>query len=551
MISNFKFSDEEKQTAKTYFDAADAVFDKALKNSDLRLKDKVNKEGEINIKSISDATIVEEYYVAPNTTVSKQRPIVDLVQQGGGMWGIALLGYCYIMEKVGIRFYSHGGTSAGAINALFLASISADIYKSPPILDTKNKRSALKSEILTLIVSNMDFSTFMDRGGIAGKIQKRLFKNFNSKFLPFLLGGASLIILISTYLFFGWLLKHFNMNSADIRYFSFVIGTFNLIAYFFLLYILFAKVLGEYFGINTGNSFLFWVKQNLEKLNIKTTKGLRDTLCETQLMRNVSTQDLNDDLKTLVASNMYQMANEEIAGKPLVVSKSASKQLMVKKKAVEHPKIVLIASNLTHNRIVRFPEQAGKYWENPQDVHPAAYVRASMSLPFIFKTFIPNTSIHFADSENPKNKVNLKARMVDGGMLSNFPIREFHRKSNKAPSFPTFGVLLSKQPEATSANNLKGQKNSLIKYILSYIKTFRNFYDNDYMFSRDEIEKIVEVVDTRREPKPDSKHINWLDFWMSPEDKLLLFERGAEAAIRQLDKFDWVAYKATRIKKLK
>ena len=47
---------------------------------------------------------------------------IDIVQEGGGVLGIALLGYTYVLEKMGIRFLNIGGTSAGAINALLLAA---------------------------------------------------------------------------------------------------------------------------------------------------------------------------------------------------------------------------------------------------------------------------------------------------------------------------------------------------------------------------------------------------------------------------------------------
>lgn len=49
---------------------------------------------------------------------------VDLVQEGGGVLGIALVGYTYILEKAGIRFFSLAGTSAGAINTLMTAGLS-------------------------------------------------------------------------------------------------------------------------------------------------------------------------------------------------------------------------------------------------------------------------------------------------------------------------------------------------------------------------------------------------------------------------------------------
>ncbi len=47
---------------------------------------------------------------------------VNLVQEGGGILGIALVGYTYILEKAGLRFLKMAGTSAGAINTVILAS---------------------------------------------------------------------------------------------------------------------------------------------------------------------------------------------------------------------------------------------------------------------------------------------------------------------------------------------------------------------------------------------------------------------------------------------
>src|SRR5699024_10073992 len=48
----------------------------------------------------------------------------DLVQQGGGVLGLGLLGYCYILEQAGIRFYHLAGTSVGAVNALLMAGLA-------------------------------------------------------------------------------------------------------------------------------------------------------------------------------------------------------------------------------------------------------------------------------------------------------------------------------------------------------------------------------------------------------------------------------------------
>ncbi len=48
---------------------------------------------------------------------------VNLVQEGGGVLGIALLGYTYVLEQMGIRFMKMAGTSAGAINTMMLAAL--------------------------------------------------------------------------------------------------------------------------------------------------------------------------------------------------------------------------------------------------------------------------------------------------------------------------------------------------------------------------------------------------------------------------------------------
>lgn len=82
------------------------------------------------------------------------RQYVDLVLDGGGMHGIALVGYTYVLEQVGIRFLGVGGTSAGAINALLLAAL--------------DNREHARSEELLRILAEQNFYDFID-GGADGR----------------------------------------------------------------------------------------------------------------------------------------------------------------------------------------------------------------------------------------------------------------------------------------------------------------------------------------------------------------------------------------------
>lgn len=73
---------------------------------------------------------------------------VDLVMEGGGILGIALLGFTYTLEVFGIRFLGVGGTSAGSINALLLAGLGS--------------REEAKSVKAIDILANLDLYSFVD-----------------------------------------------------------------------------------------------------------------------------------------------------------------------------------------------------------------------------------------------------------------------------------------------------------------------------------------------------------------------------------------------------
>ena len=75
---------------------------------------------------------------------------VNLVQEGGGILGIALVGFTYVLEEMGIRFLSLGGTSAGSINALLMADLGTpQEKKSVRVLDR---------------IATKDFMDFVDGG---------------------------------------------------------------------------------------------------------------------------------------------------------------------------------------------------------------------------------------------------------------------------------------------------------------------------------------------------------------------------------------------------
>ena len=87
---------------------------------------------------------------------------VNIVQEGGGVLGLALVGFTYVLEEMNLRFLSLGGTSAGSINALLLADAG----------HPHEKRSLRVLER----VEAMDFTEFVDGGDDARDFLRALGK---------------------------------------------------------------------------------------------------------------------------------------------------------------------------------------------------------------------------------------------------------------------------------------------------------------------------------------------------------------------------------------
>ena len=88
----------------------------------------------------------------------------------------------------------------------------------------------------------------------------------------------------------------------------------------------------------------------------------------------------------------------------------------------------VIASDVTHRRMLVLPDDAAHLGVNPDELEIARAVRMSMSLPIFFEPVVHE------NGETGEDHL-----IVDGGMLSNFPVWLFDRKGQD-PRWPTFGL---------------------------------------------------------------------------------------------------------------
>jgi NTE family protein len=336
-----------------------------------------------------------------------------------------------------------------------------------------------------------------------------------NKWLPFF--SVLLLVMLLSFSYFtyrglnSWLFHTRNgLSENEVKNYDFVLGTLGIAAVCLLLLMIVFSIFRTNLGFNRGVRVYEWMQAVLA----------------TPYVGIVTTSDLIDRKKAETKPQQLKANNECEA-------------------FTTDPRLVFIAANLTHNRIVKFPDNAGDYWHQDYKdyVSPAVYVRASMSLPFIFYPMIPSDAHIIMPDKKPVDTVQLLARFIDGGMLSNFPIREFHVPAGMQPRYPTFGVLLGGPPPDVVRDNEETKKKffkvSVFRFILSFISTFRSFYDKDFLRNHKEFQLLVKAVDT--------KEFNSLDFSMDIDTKKKLFAAGARTAVDQLVSFNWEHYLKVRL----
>ncbi len=364
---------------------------------------------------------------------------VNLVQEGGGVLGIALVGFTYVLEKMGIRFLSLGGTSAGSINTLLLADAGRPAEeKSVRVLDH---------------IAAKDFMDFVDGGTDARMLTQGIQTGSKALIYPSLL-----------------------VNYGE---------------------------LSDGFGINPGDHFEAWLSSLLQH---DTWEKLRANL-----------HDLPEE--------MYHLSTYSKRKRPVTAAELA-------------PRLAIVAADITTQTKADLPRMAELYYQDPEQVNPASFVRASMSIPFFFT---PHRA-SLAWVQGREEEVRCRWRelagfsgilpqeilFVDGGIMSNFPIDLFLH-SDVIPKRPTIGVKLGvDRNRARTINNLGA-------FLGSMTEGVRNLRDFEFIRSNPEYRSLVEYIDI--------EGFDWMDFSISNADKIRLFRKGAEAASAFLRRFNWPEYK--------
>lgn len=279
------------QTVEHMLDHLTALYNKEpLHVSDIR--------DNINWEDPAKRDLLRKYGINPKSS----RQYVDLIQEGGGVHGIALAGYTYILEKMGISFLNSAGTSAGAINTMMLNCVYSrrDAIMMGMEEDFIKKCYETRSEKIIEYLSKKDLRELVDghpswRSFIlqffSNKERGPLIKRIKTRVkLPIISLSLFLFLIIVCGTGVGILTHHVAAwqiwinRILLIAVIGMMLSIAKLIQSITSLRLLYLN--SEKMGINPGDNFKEWIQELMENNSIKTVSDLKNKMLrENELYR--------------------------------------------------------------------------------------------------------------------------------------------------------------------------------------------------------------------------------------------------------------------------
>ena len=170
-------------------------------------------------------------------------------------------------------------------------------------------------------------------------------------------------------------------------------------------------------------------------------------------------------------------------------------------------KLVVHVSDVTSGVLLRLPWVYGSQFDiDPAAQSVAAAVRASAASPFFFRPV------------KLKQTSGQTSWLLDGGMLSNFPIDVFDRTDGAPPRWETIGIKLSAEKSpGTGGRKVTG----LISLATAMVGTLTSWYDRMHINDPEVVKRTIFV---------DTTGVRSTDFGITESQQAQLYENGRVAA---------------------
>ncbi len=180
--------------------------------------------------------------------------------------------------------------------------------------------------------------------------------------------------------------------------------------------------------------------------------------------------------------------------------------------------LVVTASDISRKRLTYLPWDYAEYGLDPDEQSVADAVRASASIPYFFEpvTLAGKTG---------------RSTLVDGGLLSNYPISAFDRLDELPPRWATVGIRLDAL--GIAAEPPPEPVRGVVRMGLALIET---------AIEANQAEHVLDPCNISRSVYVDTRDVGAIDFSISEAEQRLLIERGHEAAAAFLSTWDYTAW---------
>lgn len=181
-------------------------------------------------------------------------------------------------------------------------------------------------------------------------------------------------------------------------------------------------------------------------------------------------------------------------------------------------RLVVMASDLSRRRLAQLPWDFGEYGLDPDEQRVVDAVRASASIPYFFEP------VQLRGARGTST-------LVDGGLLSNYPISTFDRLDETPPRWPTIGVRLD-APEADGApapRRVRGPVRMGVALVQTAIEACQ-------------AEHVLDACNMSRSVYVDTAGVAAVDFDLSEAEQEALLRAGEEGARRFLADWDFARW---------
>ncbi|MFR9800851.1 patatin-like phospholipase family protein [Pseudonocardia sp. RS010] len=230
-----------------------------------------------------------------------------------------------------------------------------------------------------------------------------------------------------------------------------------------------------------------------------------------------------DVLERWVADRLAEKGVHTFGDLPLEPDPKADPELSADDRAY---RLVVTATDVTRGLGLRLPWDYREHFGlEPTEQSVAKAVRMSLSIPLFF---VPCTLTNTHTGET--------SRIVDGGVLTNFPLELFDRQDGVRPRWPTFGVGVLPDlpgPDGTLMPGMPTRLPGPLGLVQDTLTTAVVGHDQAYLGQPRNAARLI---------RADTAGVGTVQFRIGREQRDELVRNGADAATDFLRSWDWREY---------